>query len=369
MSRPTNGRETRRYLEHLGTEDHQSAISLRTSSSDDDDDGEFVQSVLADDVIEIDPLIPNFPITAETTVASNILEKTTKGFKGKPFYGSGVKGGVVEEDFSWFGLGGSSSRVCREDEVVKCQQLLQMGGEITAMLPFLIHNFEELCWQAREENKGMIVVLVNSRKRGDAQRGAMLRILHKMECGNGKNWLFWVTETWSSEGRKVFHAYGGDQRKDRILFLAPSTGRNATLLGEIADTETETHEDILESIIERAALYIMEEGQQREQYAKWRQERKDQEEEMENEIRKARELRISEEPQSGLQIKVKDQEGKEWLRKFKETACFQEVYDWLGSSKKIPLYFNLQRGNNVLKHCDQLQGDEVLHISEWVSVL
>lgn len=83
-------------------------------------------------------------------------------------------GGVVEEDFSWFGLGGSSSRVCREDEVVKCQQLLQMGGDNTAMLPFLIHHFEELCWQAREENKGMIVVLVNSRQRGVAQRGAML---------------------------------------------------------------------------------------------------------------------------------------------------------------------------------------------------
>lgn len=230
----------------------------------------------------------------------------------------------MEEDFSWFGLGGSSSRVCREDEVVKCQQLLQMGGENTAMLPFLIHHFEELCWQARAENKGMIVVLVNSRQRGVAQRGAMLRILHKMECGHRKNWLFWVTETWSSEGRKVFHAYGGDQKKDRILFLVPSTSRNATLLGEIADTETDTHDDILGNIIERAALHITEEGQQREQYAKWRQERKDQDEELENEIRKARELRISEEPQSGRQIKVIDLEGKQWMRKFKETACFQE---------------------------------------------
>lgn len=145
-----------------------------------------------------------------------------------------------------------------------------------------------------------------------------------MECGHGKNWLFWVTETWSSEGRKVFHAYGGDQRKDRILFLVPSTGRNATLLGEIADTETDTHDDILGNIIEKAALHITEEGQQREHYAKWRQERKDQEEELENEIRKARELRISEEPQSGRQIKVVDLEGKQWMRKFKETACFQE---------------------------------------------
>ncbi|PFX23734.1 hypothetical protein AWC38_SpisGene11711 [Stylophora pistillata] len=208
-----------------------------------------------------------------------------------------------------------------------------------------------LCWQAREENKGMIDVLVNSRQRGDAQRGAMLRIP--------------VTETWSSEGRKVFHAYGGDQRKDQILFLAPSTGRNATLLGEIADTETDTHDEILKHIIERAALHITKEGQQREQYAKWRLERNDQVEELGNEIRKTRELWLSEEPQSGRQIKVTDLEGKQWMRKFKETAYFQEVYDWLGSSKTIPLYFNLQRGNNVLRHCDQLQGDEVLHIWEW----
>ena len=40
-------------------------------------------------------------------------------------------------------------------------------------------------------------------------------------------------------------------------------------------------------------------------------------------IRKARELRISEEPQSGRQIKVVDLEGKQWMRKFKETAYFQ----------------------------------------------
>lgn len=35
-------------------------------------------------------------------------------------------------------------------------------------------------------------------------------------------------------------------------------------------------------------------------------------------------MRISEEPQSGRQIKVVDLEGKQWMRKFKETACFQE---------------------------------------------
>jgi len=32
----------------------------------------------------------------------------------------------------------------------------------------------------------------------------------------------------------VIDLYGGDQKQDRLLFLAPSTGRNATLLGEIS---------------------------------------------------------------------------------------------------------------------------------------
>ncbi|XP_044171476.1 uncharacterized protein LOC114951960 [Acropora millepora] len=131
------------------------------------------------------------------------------------------------------------------------------------MLPFLIHSFEELCGQARADNKGMMVVLLKSRRKGDAKRGTLLRILHNVESQHDKNWLFWVADTWSSDGRKVFHVYVGDQRSDRLLFLTPSTGRNATFLGEIADTGTDTCDAVLQNIMVRAALRITDDHQQR----------------------------------------------------------------------------------------------------------
>lgn len=154
MSRPSNG-----------------TLSLRTSDDDDNDDAVFMQSVFSDDVIEIDPpAINNFPVQTTSMESS-----TAKGYKGSPFYGSGLKGGLVVEDISSSGLGGSSNKVSRVDEVAECQKILQRGNERTAMLPFLIHSFEELCWQAREDNKGMLVVLLNSRRKDDAKRGTLLR--------------------------------------------------------------------------------------------------------------------------------------------------------------------------------------------------
>ncbi|XP_068754705.1 uncharacterized protein [Montipora capricornis] len=88
MSRPSNGRETRRYLEHLAAGDNRPAVSLRTSDDDDNDDAVFMQSVFSDDVIEIDPpAINNFPVETPTSMESS----TAKGYKGSPFYESGLK--------------------------------------------------------------------------------------------------------------------------------------------------------------------------------------------------------------------------------------------------------------------------------------
>jgi len=87
------------------------ALSLRTSDDDDNDDAVFMQSVFSDDVIEIDPpAINNFPVRTTSMESS-----TAKGYKGSPFYGSGLKGGLVVDDLSSPGLGGSSNRVSRAE--------------------------------------------------------------------------------------------------------------------------------------------------------------------------------------------------------------------------------------------------------------
>ncbi|XP_044171122.1 uncharacterized protein LOC114950440 isoform X3 [Acropora millepora] len=402
MSRPTNSRETRRYLEHLAT-----VSSLRHSTSDTDDnndEAELLQSPFSHDVIEIDDPSPQ---SVSTQVSRWSRFQSNTGFMVKPFHGNGLKAGTVEEDLSPNGLGGSSLlTTSRSDEVVGCQRLLQTGSDQTAMLPFLIHSFDELCFQAGENNRGIIVVLLNTKITNEANRGAILRVLHKLETAEGKNWLFWVSSTWSSDGTKVIDLYGGDQKQDRLLFLAPSTGRNATLLGEISDTDTESNQidSMLKKIIERAELRIMGQRQQREQYAKWRRERKEQEEEFarvqtqeygkgnqeeqeqetnkdtevsrikgnqeeqeqetnkDTEIRKARRLMTSEEPLSGTTIVIRCNDGERVHRKFQENACFQEVYDWLGSLEDIPLYFTLQRGKRVVEHTDIIQGSEVLDL-------
>ncbi|XP_074624332.1 uncharacterized protein LOC141882244 [Acropora palmata] len=139
MSRPINSRETRRYLEHLAT-----VSSLRHSTSDTDDnndEAELLQSPFSHDVIEIDDPSPQF----STQVSRWSRFQSNTGFMVKPFHGNGLKAGTVEEDLSPNGLGGSPLHTTsRSDEVVGCERLLQTGSDQTAMLPFLIHSFDEV---------------------------------------------------------------------------------------------------------------------------------------------------------------------------------------------------------------------------------
>ena len=53
-------------------------------------------------------------------------------------------GGPTQLIQSFLSTTGSSNRVSRVDEVAECQKMLQRGNERTAMLPFLIHSFEEV---------------------------------------------------------------------------------------------------------------------------------------------------------------------------------------------------------------------------------
>jgi len=48
---------------------------------------------------------------------------------------------------------------------------------------------------------------------------------------------------------QFFNAYGGNQRKDHIIFLAPYTGRSTTLRGKIAGTTKKINTTVLFKII------------------------------------------------------------------------------------------------------------------------
>ena len=56
----------------------------------------------------------------------------------------GSDGGPTQLIRSFLSTTGSTNRVSRVDEVAECQKILQRGNERTAMLPFLIHSFEEV---------------------------------------------------------------------------------------------------------------------------------------------------------------------------------------------------------------------------------
>lgn len=68
----------------------------------------------------------------------------------------------------------------------------------------------------------------------------------------------------------------------------------------------------------------------------------------------------------GTTIGVHINNGKKFSRAFEKNAFFQEVYDWIGSLVEVPLHFTLQRGREVVRHSDHLQGDEVLDLLERV---
>ena len=55
-----------------------------------------------------------------------------------------------------------------------------------------------------------------------------------------------------------------------------------------------------------------------------------------------------------------------WQQKF-SYLWFQEVYDWVGSQKNMPLYFTLHRGDAVVLHQDQILADQTVNLTERVS--
>ncbi|CAH3152746.1 unnamed protein product, partial [Porites lobata] len=253
LSVPRDGLSTRRLLARLaGQNNANDDVSLSPPEDDDlvvlDHSPTHYSSTRASMTQGVQPLgggdLETF-YDSNTRSASTVQSVTaqprrTGFFQGTPFNGTGIQGPTRR-------------RTSRSDEVANCQCLLQSSSDQTCMLPFLNHSFEELCWQANEDCKGVILTLVNKRKAIDEKRRDL--VLHEMENKHSENWLFWIGETSSTDGLKVMDIYGGDPRTERILFLVPSVGRSPSLLGQISDADIDEVGSVLKKVLERAAVH------------------------------------------------------------------------------------------------------------------
>ncbi|XP_073249520.1 uncharacterized protein [Porites lutea] len=372
LSVPRDGLSTRRLLARLaGQNNANDDISLSPPEDDDlvvlDHSPTHYSSTRASMTQGVQPLGGDSNTRSASTVQSVTAQPRRTGFfQGTPFNGPGIQAGTVKQDLFPFGLGVQSiflvigptrRRTSRSDEVANCQCLLQSSSDQTCMLPFLNHSFEELCWQANEDCKGVIVTLVNKRKTIDEKRRDLLRVLHEMEFKHSDNWLFWIGETSSTDGLKVMDIYGGDPRTERMLFLVPSVGRSPSLLGQISDADIDEVGSVLKKVLERVAVH-------QQQRKKWAISSSIQAQQ----VRQMRRQRITRPPKEGYKVIVRDLvQGRPLMsRKFSETAFYQEVYDWAGGADEMPLFFTLHKESRptCISHKERLKGHEVLSFVE-----
>ncbi|KAK2559425.1 hypothetical protein P5673_018058, partial [Acropora cervicornis] len=170
--RPTGGRSTRQYLAQLA------------------------QSNIADGT-QLAPL--------------RIDVDTNDSTSEDPFYGEGTRGIT-------------GTMLSRTDEVARCIQLMQqscidndLSSEVT-ISSFLNHSFEEICWQAHDSRRAVVVVLLNPSSHQNQSRSAMLRVLQRLRGAcQESDWFFpWVAETSSIGGQRGnVYLNGGCYEKSR----------------------------------------------------------------------------------------------------------------------------------------------------------
>ncbi|XP_078351813.1 uncharacterized protein LOC144636473 [Oculina patagonica] len=222
-------------------------------SVDDTNDADLLQSPFTiDDDIEIVNTVQvpiRRPFIRRVRQPSSTC--TTSGKSGEPFHGDGINVGTFTMDMSPHGLGGVSSRECRVNEVCRCESTIQLSCINLQMSvpPFLTHTFEELCWQAREERKPVMVLLLcpSACLHHGKLNEATLRVFQKVleQCKEG--WLFWTAKTTSKDGQKASDIEDDD-------WLSRSTT----------------------SICERATFLIESLVIEREKLARWRAEKQEQ---------------------------------------------------------------------------------------------
>lgn len=142
--------------------------------------------------------------------------------------------GYVTDDFTTAGVMSDDHNILsRTSEVLQCLEVLNEGcdGE-TVLLPFLTHTFEEICWQAYDDRRAIVIVLFNSHNQSQF-RGTMLSVLQKVqERSTQHDWYFWAAETTSKSGKRVLDMYGNGT-DDQLIFLAPSTQQTPVFVDRI----------------------------------------------------------------------------------------------------------------------------------------
>ncbi|XP_068759472.1 uncharacterized protein [Montipora capricornis] len=273
---PRDAAATRQYLTPLSQSTSTQQMGNDSNMPNMEDDASLLQSPFQEEVIDVD-LIQDLDLSASTHIEVVDLDQShvwqgytcsssatatgaatastyTEGILGTPFYSEGTKVGTVQEDLSPQGLGDSSNLPSRTNEVIRLEQRLLAAskGENTFLPCFLLDSFHEFCWQAREIHRPMVVILLNPTKENMAIREGIVRALRWLNSQN-QQWLFWVAETSSLNGRLVSSMFSVRNTEDSMLFLLPSTTWKPTLVKELHDSNiTEIDiQDRLSEVLEK----------------------------------------------------------------------------------------------------------------------
>ncbi|XP_067049260.1 uncharacterized protein [Acropora muricata] len=226
------------------------------------------------------------PATRTSTITQTVnLVTQSKGFYGTPLYGDGIRAGTVKEDLLPIGLDGAStcSFDSRTDEVSRCESLLRATctNNDTSLLPFLIHTFEEVCWQAYHNKRAIVVVLLNPTGQSQYWKSMLSVLQNVQENSNREEWFFWAAETTSDNGRKVLEKYGNG-REDQIIFLVQSTQQTPVFVDRIEGPVLTGFDQT--RLFDKIKAMIRDLCLEREQHDQWRQLRREQEDDLQQMI-------------------------------------------------------------------------------------
>lgn len=375
-SRRTNSPGTQQPLVHVNVE------------SDDEDNG-LLHSPFDGNIVEIEPVQQqDHPSPIEET------PETT---------------GVLQEDLSPLGITDATkgkvplSKIDRVHEVMICEKDL-MDGNVYKPLPVLLNlPFDEMCQQGKADECMMVCVVL---KEGD-DLNPVRRLLSLL--GNSKEVIyFWIAKSGTKSARQVTDKFGSNTPKTEIFVLAPASARPVLVERYSGETLRNVKVQELENVIREGQNSI--EGLRNERERKNMRKEQDEQfqesllidrknaeqdtgvnasdvsdqgnqqpmqdvtditktvqcnsQEKEEKIRKVRLQRvIQEEPTQGHSVRVRTPNGI-ISRSFGLASHYQEVYDWVGSQKNMPLYFTLHRGDAVVLHQDQILADQTVNLTE-----
>ncbi|XP_074608156.1 uncharacterized protein LOC141860874 isoform X5 [Acropora palmata] len=407
--RPTGGHSTRQYLAQLAQSniaDGTQLAPLRIDVDSDDNLSDLLDSPLDETTVQVanntDPAqglqtAPPSKVTGllKSFGGSDIPVTIIAGTSEDPFYGEGTRAGRVTENFSSLGLGGiTETMFSRTEEVARCIQLMQqscidnnLASEVT-IPPFMNHSFEEICWQAHDSRRAVVVVLLNPSSHHNQSRSAMLRVLQRLqEACQESDWFFpWVAETSSISGERVGTLYG-HRDYDQIIILAPSSRQTPVFVDRVGGADFHNFDH--KTLYERVKIMIEGLSLERERLSQWRLLRKEQEKNLQdiqekeramtdeerrnvhvqNEriLRDVRRGRYMEEPtnETATYKVILVYRNEKTERRFCHGAVFQEVYDWAGTLEELPIHFTLHSGGKLILHSDHIEGNSVVHVSRW----